>query len=99
MKQPRPGVEVPPSSIVVLTADELRALVEGAVRSALAARDAEEDRPLSAREVAKRARRRMGDVCAALANGALPARRSGRAWHVRPSDCAEWITRGCPISP
>lgn len=74
----------------------LAEIVQQAVNSALASRDAKESRPLSAREVQQKARRRMSHVLAALNAGALPARRVGRAWHVKPSDCAAWIAAGCP---
>ena len=83
--------------LTVIDPEDLAQIVQNAVNAALAAREAKEDRPLSAREVARRARRRMGDVCAALASGALPARRTGRAWHVAPAACSEWIAKGCPL--
>ena len=82
--------------LALVATRDLQQLVADAVTEALAARDAAEDRPLSANDVRRRARRRADTVLAALESGALPARREGRRWRVAPADCASWIERGCP---
>ncbi len=43
---------------------------------------------------ARRVRRRTADVAAAIASGALPAKRSGRTWRILASDADAWAVKG-----
>jgi ATPase subunit of ABC transporter with duplicated ATPase domains len=65
------------------------------VAEALAAERAQDARPLSAVQAARRARVRTDRVLAALAAGSLPGERQGRAWRVSPVDLKQWIDQGC----
>ena len=81
--------------IAVIPVGDLQAMIRQAVAEALAAERAQDARPLSAVQAARRARVRTDRVLAALAAGSLPGERQGRAWRVSPGDLQRWIDQGC----
>ena len=88
--------EMMPMRIVTVDPQQLGRLIRDAVADALAERDAQSNRPLSAVAAARVAKTRTQVVLDALATGALPGRREGRAWRIAPSDIHTWAINGRP---
>jgi hypothetical protein len=85
----------PSSPVVLVQLDEatIAALRELPVLMEHLRRQASASSILSLREAARRAKRRTGEVSAALKCGALPATRNGRNWRVRASDLDLWAQK------
>ncbi len=80
--------------LVQLTDAELAALrsLPALVEHLQAAKDSTSMLPLTV--AARRVRRRTAVVAAAIASGALPAKRSGRTWRILASDADAWAVKG-----
>lgn len=85
--------------VVTLTAPQLQELVQTAVCTALnrfTDEQRDRNRPLSAAQAARLARKSPAAVLHALASGSLRGQRNGKSWRVTKGDLDAWMAGGCP---
>jgi hypothetical protein len=90
------------NAVVCIGAAELRAMIREEAEAAVVAasrRAAAAVERLSANVAARMVKRRTELVLAAVASGALPATRTGKAWAIRAADLDTWAAAGCPEVP
>lgn len=87
-----------PAGLVVLTTDQVFALMLSAATQALIDAEKAKHDTVTAAEAAKLIRCQRGDILAACESGALPAKRHGNRWKIRSTDLQAWDGAGRPIA-